>query len=142
MYSTKSTFLLAPALLFLLSLTSCSAAPPQACLELTAREASIRDFAVRKVLPNFPSDAANANVSGVAIAKVRINEKGTLTSVEILEAPHPSIAQATIDAIKQWEFKFQENEATPECFNSKLTFYFVIEGGKAFVRDPQAFQKV
>lgn len=130
------------ALLFLLSLTSCSTnTPPKACLELTAREASIRDFAVRKVLPAFPSDAASANVSGVAVAKVRIDEKGTLTSVEILEAPHPSIAQATIDAIKQWQFKFNENEAEPECFNSKLTFYFVIEDGKASVKDPQAFQK-
>jgi TonB family protein len=134
------TVMLAPALLILLSWTSCTA-PLQPCLELTAREASIRDYAVRKVLPAFPAEAANASVSGVAVAKVRIDEKGTLSSVEILQAPHPSIAQATMDAVKQWQFKFYENDVAPECFNSKLTFYFVIEDGKAFVRDPKIFEK-
>lgn len=124
----------------LLMVTSCTAPPP--CLELTAREASIRNIAARKVLPTFPPEAANASASGVAVAQVRLDENGTLTSVEVLQAPHPSIAQATIAAIKQWEFKFPKNEAAPECFNSKLTFYFVVEDGKAFVRDPKRFQKV
>ena len=141
MYAPGATSLLALSLLFLLSWTSCTAAP-QPCLELTAREASIRDHAVRKVLPVFPSEAAQANVSGVTVAKVRIDDKGVLTSIEIIQAPHPAIAQATIEAVKQWEFKFYENKAMPECFNSKLTFYFFIEDGKAFVTDPKRFQKV
>src|SRR5262249_26373018 len=98
-------------------------------MELTAREASIRNMAVNKVLPAFPPEAVNASAAGVAVAQVRLDENGTLTSVEVLQAPHPSIAQATIAAIKQWEFKFAKNEAAPECFNSKLTFYFVIEDG-------------
>lgn len=134
------TLVTALSLFVLLMGTSCTAPPP--CLELTAREASIRDIAVRKVLPIFPPEAANASVSGVAVAQVRIDENGTLTSVEVLQAPHPSIAQATVAAIKQWEFKFTKNQATPECFNSKLTFYFVIEDGKALVKDPKRFQKV
>jgi TonB family protein len=130
----------AVSLLVLLMATSCTAPPP--CLDLTAREASIRDMAARKVMPAYPPEAANASASGVAVAQVHIDENGTLTSVEVLQAPHRSIAEATIAAVKQWEFKFPRNEAAPECFNSKLTFYFVIEDGKALVRDPKRFQKV
>jgi TonB family protein len=126
-------------LLFALSGLTCTR--PQPCLELTAREDTLRDHAIKQILPAFPPEAANANISGVAVAKVRINENGKLTSVDVVEAPHPSIAQATAEAIKQWEFKFYENSSTPECFNGKLTFYFVIEDGKAFVREPKRFQK-
>lgn len=126
-------------LLFALSGLMCTR--PQPCLELTAREDTLRDHADKQILPAFPAEAAKANISGVAVAKVRINENGNLTSVDIVEAPHPSIAQATAEAIKQWKFKFYENTGTPECFNGKLTFYFVIEDGRAFVREPKKFQK-
>ena len=140
MHALKSTLLPALPLVVLLTATSCTAPPPP-CMELKARESSVRTMAVRKVLPDFPAEAANASAAGVAVAQVHIDENGKLTSVEVLQAPHPSIAQATIAAIKQWEFKFTKNEAAPECFNSKLTFYFVIEDGKAVVRDPKRFQK-
>lgn len=126
-------------LLFALSWLTCTR--PQPCLELTAREDTIRDHAVKQFLPAYPAEAAKANISGVTVAKVRINENGILTAVDIVEAPHPSIAHATAEAIKQWKFQFYENSGTPECFNSKLTFYFVIEDGKAFVREPKRFQK-
>jgi len=136
---SKIRFMLAPPLLFILSWPTCT--PRQPCLELTAREASIRDLAVRKVLPDFPPEAAKAKLSGVTVAKVRIDENGNLTSVDIVQAPDPSVAQATVEAVRQWKFEVYENDGPPECFNSKLTFYFVIEDGKAFVREPKRFQK-
>lgn len=128
-------------LLVLFALSGPMCTRPQPCLELTAREDTLRDHAVKQILPAYPAEAATANVSGVAVAKVRLNENGKLTAVDIVEAPHPSIAQATSEAIRQWEFKFYENSSTPECFNGKLTFYFVIEDGKALVREPKRFQK-
>jgi len=114
---------------------------PKVCLELTTAEGALRKHAVKKVLPAFPSEALNENAAGVAVAQIHIDQKGTLTSVGILQAPHPSIAQATLAAVKQWEFKFFPNEGgTPECFNGKLTFYFVIEDGRGYVKNPKVFQ--
>ena len=139
MHALKTTSMTALSVLVLLTTTSCTSPPPP-CMQLTAREASIRNMVARKVMPDFPAEAVNASAAGVAVAQVHIDENGNLTSVEVLQAPHPSIAEATIAAIKQWEFKFTRNEAAPECFNSKLTFYFVIEDGKAFVRDPKRFK--
>lgn len=129
------------ALTLLVTLSGLRCAAPQPCMELTAREDTLRDHAAKQVQPVFPAEAVKANISGVAIAKVRINEQGKLTAVDIVEAPHRSIAQATTEAIKQWEFKFYENSGTAECFSGKLTFYFVIENGQALVREPKRFQK-
>lgn len=93
-------------------------------------------------MPVFPSEAVRENASGVIVARVDIDAKGILRSVEILQAPHPAIAQATLEAVKQWQFEFYANDdGRPECLNGKLTFYSIIEDGKAFVRDPKRFQK-
>ena len=110
-------------------------------MELTTVEGALRVHAVKKVLPVFPSEAQKENAAGVAVAQVRIDDRGVLTSVGILQAPHASIAQATLAAVKQWEFNFYPTaEGTPECFNGKLTFYFVIENGRGYVRNPKRFQ--
>lgn len=140
MTSSRKTRLLLGLSLFVLSWPNCT---PQPCLELKAREEIIRRHAVRQVLPAFPTEAVTENASGVTVAQVHIDAKGILRSVEILQAPHPAIAQATLEALKQWQFEFYPNDdGTPECFNGKLTFYSIIEDGKAFVRNPLRFQKM
>jgi TonB family protein len=125
----------------LMCLLFSSACTKQPCRELTAREDTLRRRAVNRVLPEFPADAQKDAASGVVVAQINIDDTGRLRGVQILQSPHPSITQATTAALKQWVFDFQSNKAdVPECFNGKLTFYFVLEGGKAYVRDPKKFQ--
>ncbi len=113
----------------------------QQCLEARILEGGIRRHASKKVMPIFPEDARKEKSAGVAVAQIRLDERGTLTSVEVLQAPHSSIGRNTVEAIKQWVFEVHwGKDEKPICFVGKLTFYFVIENGKGYVRDPEKFR--
>jgi TonB family protein len=118
-----------------------SAVGPAPCTEGSLSEVALRRSAIRKVMPIFPAEAIKANTQGVTVAEIRLDEKGELSSVQILQAPHESIARATADAVKQWAFYFDlSKEKEPICLRGKLTFYFVIENGTPYVRDPKRFR--
>jgi TonB family protein len=111
------------------------------CNEGSVSEVSLRRSAIRKVMPIFPEEAIKANAQGVTVAQIRLDEKGELSSVQILQAPHESIARATAAAVRQWAFYFDlSKEGEPICLKGKLTFYFVIENGRPYVRDPKRFR--
>jgi len=66
----------------------------------------------------------------VTVAQIRLDEKGEISSVEILQAPHKSIARATAEAVRNWAFYFDsKKDEKPICISGKLTFYFVLENG-------------
>jgi len=110
------------------------------CVEGTILEKTLRRHAIKKVLPTFPPEAFASSTTGVAVAKILISENGNVKSVDILEAPHPLIAEATVVALQQWVFDFKSSEEeNPICFSGKLTFYFSIADGKAVVRNPLIF---
>ena len=111
------------------------------CVVGTVSEVAFRRIAIRKVMPSFPEDAIKAEAQGVTVAKVRLDEKGEISSVEILQAPHESIARATTEAVANWAFYFDsKKEEKSICISGKLTFYFVIENGTPSVRDPKRFR--
>jgi TonB family protein len=111
------------------------------CMAGTVSEVALRRLAIRKVIPVFPEDAIKAKAQGVAVANVRLDERGEISAVEILQAPHESIARATADAVRNWAFYFDlKKEKKPLCISGKLTFYFVVENGTPSVRDPKRFR--
>ena len=135
---SRKYFIVLPGLVFLLfSAQSCGR---KMCVEGTVLEKTLRRHAIKKVLPQFPQNALTSSTTGVAVAKIIISENGNVKSVEILEAPHPLLAQATVAALQQWVFDFNSSEEeNPVCFSGKLTFYFSIIDGKPVVRDPSVF---
>ena len=101
----------------------------------------MRSYASNKTLPEYPAEARRAGATGVAVAKIRVDESGVLRSVQILQVPHASIAEATTAALTNWVFNLNSaNTEQPECHSGKITFYFVIEDGEPHVRDPKVFQ--
>jgi len=111
------------------------------CIEGTINEVTLRRSAIRKVMPVFPKEAIKANAQGVAVAQIRLDEKGEVSFAEILQAPHESIAKATADAVRNWAFYFNfTKDEKPICLKGKLTFYFVVENGTPLVRDPKRFR--
>lgn len=112
------------------------------CIEGRISEVTFRRRAIRKVMPVFPEEAIKANAQGVTVAQIRLDGKGEISSIEILQSPHESIARATTEAVKNWTFYFDsKKEEKPICLSGKLTFYFVIENGAAHVRDPKRFRQ-
>lgn len=124
----------------LLALAS-DAARAQCSRKGTAYEQTLRERALKSVMPEYPAEAKRAGAKGVVVTLVQIDERGLVSGVEVLEAPHPSIGRAAASAVRQWAFKPFQMPAAGACVEGKLTFYYVIEDdGRAYVRNPKRYR--
>jgi TonB family protein len=78
---------------------------------------------LKKVPPDFPGEAARKGITeGVLRASLSIDDKGSVTAVDIVEAT-PAKAKvfttAAVDALKQWKF---EGSGKPQTTELKLVF--------------------
>jgi TonB family protein len=92
-------------------------------------------------MPVFPARALKNRSEGVTVFQIQVNKQGAVTSVDRLEAPDDSTAQAAERAIRKWKFQSPTIRGNPVPISGKLTFYFVIENGKGIVRNPKPFQQ-
>jgi TonB family protein len=59
---------------------------------------------LRDVAPGYPSAAASAGIQGVVTLAGIIGSDGFMKDVRVLSSPNGDLAQASIDAVRQWEF--------------------------------------
>ncbi|MBZ5602853.1 MAG: M56 family metallopeptidase [Acidobacteriia bacterium] len=57
-----------------------------------------------KVTPSYPADAKQARIQGVVKLTATINRDGTVQSLDLISG-EPVLANAAIDAVKQWVYK-------------------------------------
>jgi TonB family protein len=60
---------------------------------------------VTKVDPKYPADAKKDKVSGEVRLEVTIGTDGSVVAAKAIKDPDPRLAEAAIDAIKQWKYK-------------------------------------
>ena len=117
-----------------------TAASPQKLQHVTVHEETLRKYAIEVVMPLYPEQARRRNAQGAAVAQVNVNEQGSVAQVEILEAPNPLISEAVTVAVGQWRFNPPTIRGKAVPIRGKLTFYFVIKGGKGQVENPKQFK--
>jgi len=100
-------------------------------------EKMLRQWAIKAVMPNFPIQAKEHRIEGVAVVGIEINTSGNIEKVEVLQAPDQSISEVVMSAVKQWQFKIPPVDNRSVRVKSKLTFYFVIDGASARVENPR-----
>lgn len=66
-------------------------------------EGAIRQLVLKRVMPELPKETPINSAQGLVIVAVVFDEEGKLSQAEVLEAPHPLIKQAVLDALKLWE---------------------------------------
>jgi TonB family protein len=105
----------------------------------TTSGAGLRSLAVSKIRPIYPHDALKESITGVAVAQIHLTVEGRVETVNILQAPSPSIGQAVKSAVIQWRFQPNNgsNGEPPLLVSGKLVFYFEIRGGKGVVLFPE-----
>jgi TonB family protein len=74
--------------------------------------------AIRNPAPTYPSFARHLNLSGTVRVKVVVSPEGQVKNVEVLGG-HPLLANAAVDAVKQWKFAPAKAETLIE-----LQFHF------------------
>jgi TonB family protein len=66
--------------------------------------AAAQDVLLHRVEPEYPADARQQKIQGPVVLDVHIGEDGGVQDVQVVSGP-PELAQASIDAVKQWRFK-------------------------------------
>jgi TonB family protein len=59
---------------------------------------------VKKVQPQYPEDARQAQIQGQVVLKAEISENGTIDAVTIVSGD-PLLTRSAIEAVKQWRYK-------------------------------------
>lgn len=103
-------------------------------------EESIRESALKTVMPGYPGGAVKRKAAGVFVAEIQYSGEGDVIDVRVLEAPDTETGAAGADALKQWKFKPSRSEGKPVSIRGKITFYFTIANGKGEVKNPKQFE--
>jgi TonB family protein len=109
---------------------------------ITVSEAVLRKLASKTVMPQYPAQSKKRGSKGIAVVRVDLDEKGELSDLRVLEAPDSDIEASVTDAVKQWQFgPARGANGEPLRIRSKLTFYFVSDGGQFRVNNPKRLEQ-
>jgi TonB family protein len=88
-----------------------------------------RPKAVRKTDPVYPDEAKKSGVQGVVTVEAVIGKDGKVKAARAVGSPEPLLAQAALDAVKQWEYEpFVSAKGCREVLFT-VTMRFVLRDG-------------
>ena len=59
---------------------------------------------VSKVAPHYPPEAKDQHIQGVVLLRAIIDKEGNVSNLELISGD-PTLAEAAIEAVKQWKYK-------------------------------------
>lgn len=99
----------------------------------------LQAFASHLELPIYPTESIQAGRSGLAVAEVSIDGRGTVRGLTVLEAPDSNIARSVEKAIRDSSFVANDAESGTTLYIGKLYFYFRLQGNSGVVLTPKDF---
>jgi len=82
---------------------------------------------IHDVPPRYPPDAGRARIEGTVVLMAVIDKNGTVKDVRV-ESGLPILAQAAIDAVRQWRYKPYLMDGEPVEVDSRITINFTLSG--------------
>jgi periplasmic protein TonB len=83
---------------------------------------------VYDVAPKYPPEAGRARIEGTVVLLAVIGKDGTVEDVRV-ESGLPMLAQAAIEAVKQWRYRPYLLNGEPVEVNSQITINFTLSKG-------------
>ncbi len=80
---------------------------------------------IHDVPPQYPTEAGRARIEGTVVLMAVIGTDGSVEDVRV-ESGLPILAQAAIDAVKQWRYKPYMIEGKPVEVDSRITINFTL----------------
>jgi TonB family protein len=98
-----------------------SSEEPDKVVDLTpaAAEGSL----LHRVEPQYPEEAQQQGIQGAVVLEVHIGADGAVQDVQAISGP-AELAQASIDAVKQWRFKPHLVDGRPMPMQTRITLNF------------------
>ena len=82
---------------------------------------------IHDVAPTYPSEAGRARIQGTVVLLAVIGKDGSVQDVRV-ESGLPLLAQAAIDAVKQWRYRPYLVDGEPVEVDSRITINFTLSG--------------
>lgn len=105
-------------------LAKISAMPKRMRIASRVAEANL----IHDVAPTYPPEAGRARIEGTVVLLAVIGKDGTVEDVRV-ESGLPLLAQAAIDAVKQWRYRPYVLNGEPIEVDSKITINFTLSRG-------------
>jgi periplasmic protein TonB len=83
---------------------------------------------IHDVTPTYPPEAGRARVEGTVVLLAVIGKDGTVQDVHV-ESGLPILAQAAMDAVKQWRYRPYLLNGEPVEVDSRITINFALSRG-------------
>jgi len=83
---------------------------------------------IHDVTPIYPSEAGRARIEGAVVLLAVIGKDGSVEDVRV-ESGFPILAQAAIDAVKQWRYRPYLLNGEPVEVDSRITINFTLSRG-------------
>ena len=80
---------------------------------------------IHDVKPPYPPLARQARIQGTVVLQAVIGKDGTIQNLRIVSG-HPMLAQAALDAVKQWRYKPYMVNGEPVEVDSRITINFTL----------------
>jgi protein TonB len=80
---------------------------------------------IHDVPPQYPPEAGRARIEGAVVLMAVIGADGRVIDVQV-ESGLPILAQAAIDAVKQWRYKPYTINGEPVEVDSRITINFTL----------------
>lgn len=82
-------------------------------------------MAVSKVQPTYPSDARAARIQGSVVMNAVIDRSGNVQNLTVVSG-HPLLAQAALDAVRQWKYQPYLLNGSPVEVDTQITVNFTL----------------
>ena len=83
---------------------------------------------IHDVAPQYPPEAGRARIEGTVVLLAVIGKDGSVEDVRV-ESGLPLLAQAAIDAVKQWRYRPYLLNGEPVEVDSRITINFTLSRG-------------
>jgi len=83
---------------------------------------------IHDVAPQYPPEAGRARIEGAVVLMAVIGKDGSVQDVRV-ESGLPLLAQAAIDAVKQWRYRPYLLNGEPVEVDSRITINFTLSKG-------------
>jgi periplasmic protein TonB len=100
-------------------------APPE---RVRVSQGVTQGLLVKRVNPECPPEAIRGRIDGTVCLHVIINKAGDVAMLELISG-HPALAQAAIDAVKQWKYKPYLLNGQPVEVETQVQVNFTLGGG-------------
>lgn len=102
--------------------------PPPATRRIQVSGGVSQGFLIQQVRPAYPAVAIAARVQGPVVLNALISRGGTIENLRLMSG-HPMLAQAAIDAVRQWRYRPYLLNGEPVEVETQITVNFTLGGG-------------